>query len=169
MRREQLRRRRIVFYLSFTVVLGCVCCSLLGGWYYFRHYLINRPSIGVFTLTDVLLMIMLIIVFPFLYLILPLWLAASLFMLSILSILYSTWKPIVQTRLATWLIVLIVVMIDSSAAFLMESYREVFNVANNVVLLMVIIGIANLWAQSGMKARDVAILSGFLAFYDLIT
>ena len=30
------------------------------------------------------------------------------------------------------------------------------------------VGIANLWAQSGMRARDAAILGGALTLYDLV-
>ena len=34
--------------------------------------------------------------------------------------------------------------------------------------MLAIVGITNLWAQSGMKARDVALLAGMLAIYDVI-
>jgi len=33
---------------------------------------------------------------------------------------------------------------------------------------MAIVGITNLWAQSGMNARNVALLAGVLAIYDVI-
>jgi hypothetical protein len=155
--------------VSYAVVLGSVCCSLLGGWGYFRCYTISRPPIGIFTFTDLALMMVMIILFPFLYLLLPLWLAAGLFVLSILSILYATWEPVVQARWAIWLVVLVLLALDVCAALFLGTHTDAFSAINNVVLLMVIIGIANLWAQSGMKARDVAILSGFLAVYDLIT
>lgn len=155
-------------FLSFAVVLGCVCCSLLGGWGYFRRYMINRPPIGIFTRTDLTLMMVMIILVPFLYLWLPLWLAAGLFMLSILGILYATWEPVVQARWAIWPVVLIMMALDVYAAIFLRSQAGVFSAVNDVILLMVSIGVANLWAQSGMKARDVAILSAFLAVYDPI-
>ncbi len=155
-------------FLSFAVVLGCVCCSLLGGWCYFRRYTISRPPIGTFTRTDLAVMMVMITLVPFLYLWLPLWLAAPLFLLSILSILYTTWEPVVRARWAIWLVVLVMMALDVWAALFLRTHTGVFSAVNNVVLLMVSIGVANLWAQSGMKARDVAILSGFLAVYDLI-
>src|SRR5262245_54929972 len=58
--------------------------------------------------------------------------------------------------------------LDVWAAWFLRTHPSVFSAINDVVLLMVSIGVANLWAQSGMKARDVAILSGFLAVYDFI-
>lgn len=154
--------------VSFAVVLGCVCCSLLGGWGYFRCYTMSRPPIGVFTRTDLTLMMVMIILVPFLYLWLPLWLAASLFLLSLLSILYTTWEPVVQARWAIWFVILVMMALDVWTAVFLRSQTSMFSAVNNVVLLMVSIGMANLWAQSGMRARDVAILSGFLAVYDLI-
>jgi hypothetical protein len=45
---------------------------------------------------------------------------------------------------------------------------SLFFAVNNIVLLVAIVGITNLWAQSGMKARDVAVLAGVLAIYDVI-
>ena len=42
-----------------------------------------------------------------------------------------------------------------------------FVVVNNLVLLVVIVGIANLWAQSGMRARDLALLAAALIVYDV--
>jgi hypothetical protein len=39
---------------------------------------------------------------------------------------------------------------------------------NNTVLVLAVMGVTTLWAQSGMKARDVAMLAGALTFYDLV-
>jgi hypothetical protein len=44
----------------------------------------------------------------------------------------------------------------------------VFFLVNNTVLVLATVGVANLWAQSGMKVRDVAVLRGALALYDLV-
>src|SRR5690606_32090986 len=37
-----------------------------------------------------------------------------------------------------------------------------------VIIVICVIGVTNLWAQSGMKARHVAILGAALAVYDLV-
>ena len=36
------------------------------------------------------------------------------------------------------------------------------------MLALAIVGATNLWAQGGMKARDIAVLAGVLALYDLV-
>jgi hypothetical protein len=43
-----------------------------------------------------------------------------------------------------------------------------FLLANNTVLVIGIFGAANLWAQSGMKARDAAVLGTALLVYDFV-
>ena len=43
-----------------------------------------------------------------------------------------------------------------------------FFLVNNSVLVLAVAGVTSLWAQSGIKARDVAVLGGALAAYDLI-
>jgi hypothetical protein len=155
-------------YVSYCVVLGYSACAVLGGWGYFRRYPVSRPPVGVFTLTDLVLMVLFILLMPFLYLILPLWLAAGLLGLSALSVLYFTWEPLLGRRWAIWLVTLGVLATDLGAAFLLGTSTNGFFAVNNAVLLIFIVGIANLWAQSGMKARDVALLSAFLTIYDFL-
>ena len=53
------------------------------------------------------------------------------------------------------------------AAFL-GTKQNAFFAVNNIVLLVMVMGITNLWAQSGMKARDTALLGVLLALYDFI-
>jgi hypothetical protein len=113
-------------------------------------------------------MVLFILLVPFLYLVLPLWLVAGLLGLSALSVLYFTWEPLLGARWAIWSVVLGVLAADLGAAFLLGTRNNGFFAVNNVVLLILIVGIANLWAQSGMKARSVALLGAFLTIYDLL-
>src|SRR5262249_771232 len=39
----------------------------------------------------------------------------------------------------------------------------------NIVLIVIIVGVSNLWGQSGMKARDATLLGALLAVYDVIS
>ena len=154
--------------LSYFVVLGYVICAVLGAWVYFRRYQVSRPPIGVFNLKDIVLMVLLIILVPFLYLALPLWLVAGFLLLVALSVLYFTWEPVLRARWAIWLVAVALLVADSAAAFLFGTRSEGFFAVNNTVLLVMIVGISNLWAQSGMKARDAALLGALLALYDFI-
>jgi hypothetical protein len=155
-------------HVSYAVVLAGTACAMVGGWAYFRRYQINRPPIGVFTLTDLVLMICFLILVPFLYLVLPLWLVAGLLLLMALSVLFFTWEPVVQVRWAIWLAVCTLLAADVGMAFLWGTRSNGFIAVNDAVLVMVVVGISNLWAQSGMKGRDAALLGAFLAVYDVL-
>ncbi len=155
-------------YLSYAVVLGGAVCAILGGWAYFRRYQVSRPPIGVFNLKDLALMVLFIILVPLLYLVLPIWLAAGLLLLVALSVLYFTWEPVLHARWATWLAVCALLTADLGTAFLLGVRSNGFFAVNDAVLVMVVAGISNLWAQSGMKARDAALLGAFLAVYDIL-
>jgi hypothetical protein len=141
---------------------------VLLGWAYFRRYEIQRPPIGVFSLGDVAVMIAAIILLPYLYLAFPLWLVAGIFALGVLSILYFVAEPVFQARWAVWLVVLLLLGADIWTQFEFAAMSTPFLAVNNVVLILAVVGTTNLWAQSGMKARDVTVLGGVLAVYDLI-
>ncbi len=113
-------------------------------------------------------MMLFIMLVPFLYLLFPLWLVASLLLLATLSILYFTWEPLLHARWAIWLAALISLLVDSGAVLLFGTKNNSFFAVNNAILIVVIVGTTNLWAQSGMKARDAAILGVLLAVYDFI-
>jgi hypothetical protein len=113
-------------------------------------------------------MMLLIILVPLLYLALPLWLAATLLLLVALSILYFCWEPVLHARWAVWLAALGLLAVDSAAAFLLGTSQNAFFAVNDALLLLIVVGATNLWVQSGMKARDAALLGVFLACYDFI-
>jgi hypothetical protein len=154
--------------VALCVILIHTTTAILLGWGYFRRYTVTRPPIGVFNIWDIMVMMGGIILVPYLYLLLPIWLVASLLALGILSVLYFMWEPILRARWAIWLIVLLLLLADIGAALWLGPATSLFFAVNNIVLVLAIVGITNLWAQSGMKARDVTLLAAMLAVYDLI-
>jgi hypothetical protein len=154
--------------LASFVVLFHVAASVILAWLYFRRYTMTRPPIGVFNLGDVAVMIGMVVLVPFLYLWLPLWIVAGLLVLASTSLLYFTWEPVLRSAWSVWLVTILLAGADLLTALLPGSCPAWFFAANNVVLVISVVGVTNLWAQSGMKARDAAILGGALAIYDLI-
>jgi hypothetical protein len=153
---------------SFFVVLAFTTSALLLGWVYFRNYQLARPSVGVLNLGDVAFMIGVIILIPSLYLALPLWLVATIFALTMLGILYFMLEPVLRARWAIWLVTLSFVGADVGTNLYFGATSNTFFLVNNAVLTLAVVGITNLWAQSGMKARDIVVLGVVLAVYDLI-
>lgn len=150
------------------ITLGFTAAAMLLSWFYFRHYRITRPPIGTFNLLDVAFMTGGVILVPYLYLLTPVWLVAGLLFIGTVSILYFAWEPVLRVRWMIWLISLALPGADLAAGFLLGTKTRGFFAINNILVSMIIAGLANLWVQSGMKARDAAILAAVLAVYDLV-
>src|SRR5438046_5607026 len=97
-----------MLHLSYYVVLGCVACVQVGSWAYFRRYQISSPPIGVFNVQDLAVMVLLIILVPLFYLILPLWLTAALLLIAATRILYFIYDPLLR---ASWVFLLSLVVL----------------------------------------------------------
>ena len=150
--------------LAFLVVAGFSALAIFMGWYYFRRYALTRPAIGVYSLEDIALMLAFIVLVPFIYLWLPLWVAVGLMVLASSSILYYTFEPIFRRRAFVWLGVGGFIATDFLVALLAGSESNLFLGVNNLLLIILVAGLSNLWAQSGMKARDAAVLGVFWLF-----
>src|ERR1051326_5857013 len=142
--------------------------AVLLAWFYFRQFRMARPPIGVMNLRDVALMIGAIVLVPYLYQIVPPWLAAALLGLGMLCILQVTFEPILPSTWLAWVLALVLLGADVAAAQVFGAPSTLFQLTNNAVLAITIVGGANLWAQSGMKARDAAVLGAALMVYDLV-
>jgi hypothetical protein len=153
---------------SFYAVLAFSAGAVLLGWVYFRNYQLARPAVGVLNLGDVAFTIGVIILIPYLYLALPLWLVAAIFTLAMLSILQLLGEPLLRARWANWGFALSLVGADVWTNLHFGASSPAFLLVNNTVLVLAVVGVTSLWAQSGIKARDVAVLGGVLALYDLM-
>ncbi len=153
---------------AYLIVFGHAAAAVLLSWGYFRRCRMPRPPLGVLNLADVLIMLVAIVLVPYLYLALPLWLAAVLLGGLTLGILYFTLEPLPLSSPAIWLAVLALVVADLDSWLRPGPTSTAFAAANNLLLTVAAVGVANLWAQSGMKARDAALLAGALAVYDFV-
>jgi hypothetical protein len=150
------------------VVVASAAGAVLLAWLYFRRLRVTRPPIGVFNLRDVMLMIGAIVLVPYLYLAVPPWLEATLLGLGMLTILQITLEPILPGHWMSWSVALSLLGADVGAALVFGAPSPPFQLANNTVLTIAVIGAANLWVQSGMKARDATVLGAALVVYDFV-
>jgi hypothetical protein len=154
--------------LAILIVFVQAVMAVLAGWFYFRRYAIQRPPIGVFNLWDVAFMLTGIVLIPYLYLLLPGWLAAGVLGLAASSILYFMLEPVLKARWLIWPLVIIILVADIGAVVWLGGQSAAFFAINNLVQILVVVGVTNTWAQSGMKARDAAILGAALVGYDYL-
>jgi hypothetical protein len=152
---------------SAAMVLVHIIATVALGWLYFRRYVITRPPIGVLNLGDIACMLGAIVLVPYLDLLLPLWAVTGLLTLATWSLLYFTIEPILRRGWLIWLVSGGLIAIEGAITWSFGAMSGPFVVINNLVLLVTLVGIANLWAQSGMRARDLAVLAGALIVYDV--
>jgi hypothetical protein len=150
------------------MILGYAVGGMLLSMLYFRRYKVTRPPIGVINLWDVALLLTGIVLVPYLYLYLPSWLVAGLLGLGMSTLLYTMLEPTQGRRSLVLLITLLVIGADIYAAWRWQFGSPAFFLINNALLIMVVIGFSNLWAQGGMTAYSVAVLAGGLTMYDFI-
>jgi hypothetical protein len=154
--------------LTLAIVLAQAIGTVGLGWLYFRRWRVTRPPIGVFNLADVLIMLGGIVLIPLLYLALPSRLLTGLLALGALSALYFALEPMLRSRALRWSVVVLAAAGEWAVLAYVGPTSTAYFLVNNPVLVIGVVGIANLWAQSGMRARDAAILGGALTMYDLI-
>jgi hypothetical protein len=99
---------------------------------------------------------------------LPSWAVVSLLALGAWSLLSLLFEPVLCARLAIQCVSLALVLADLLAAWWWTTTHWGYLLINNLVLVLMVVSITNLWAQSGLKARDVTILGAALIVYDFV-
>jgi hypothetical protein len=150
------------------IVLGHAAATSGLAWLYFRRYTLARPPIGVFTLADVAVLLVCVVLVPLLYLALPVALVAGLLALGALNAGYLAAEPIVRRRWLAWAIVLALGGAEIGLLLGDGPASMPFVVVRNALTILTAVTIANLWAQSGLRACDAAILGAALALYDAV-
>lgn len=154
-------------HADYVVTLVCALVTITLACVYFRRVQVSRPPVGVVNGRDVAILLGGIVAIPYLYLALPLVVVAALLAAATIGILLFTLEPVGGTALRVVLSVGAVAT-DVALALAVGTHSNAFLAVNNFVLAMAVIGIANLWAQSGMRAAHVASMAVGLAIYDLI-
>ncbi len=146
--------------LDLVVVL--IIASALG---YLLRYRMQRPPVGRFNRSDVVIMSCLLAVLPFGYLAMPPLVVSGVFAVMFLGIGHMTLSPVVGGRLA--LAAGAVIVAATATAGFLDNAPAVLAL-NCVVILVALVGVTNLWTQTGMTAAHVVGLSTVLIGYDLI-
>ncbi|WP_440098474.1 hypothetical protein [Streptosporangium sp. H16] len=147
-----------------VVIVLIPAAAILLGVLYFLRVRMERPPVGVYTLGDVMIMMTAVLVIPVVYLALPSSAVATVLGLMTVFAIQMTLAPLLSGRVA------LLVAFGAAALdlVLFLSGSSAATAWNNVLLLILVIGVCNLYVQSGIKARDVAVFALLLAGYDLV-
>jgi hypothetical protein len=129
---------------------------------YFRFVRLPRPPLGKFEASDLGIVLTLIAGAPYLYIALPPLAVSSLIGVGLLSTLSIALKPLLGR--ARWIAV--ATLLTADALLVSIGSTPLADAANDALAVLAIAAIANVWAQSGMRACDAALLAAGLAVYD---
>jgi hypothetical protein len=153
--------------ISLTVTSILIVVTALAARVYFHRIRIERPPIGVFNLRDVGFSFVVLVVVPPLYLRLPRGLIATVLTVFGLGLLYFMLSPMIRRPAAFALATLLAVgevVLDVTG----RAQTSAFIGLNDLVLIMMVVGVCNTWAQSGIRGRDTAVFAAVVAGYDLV-
>lgn len=148
-----------------AVLVALPAIAIVLAVLYLRHVAIDRPPVGVYTSRDIAVMITVVVLLPLLYRALPGFaVATALGLMSVLAV-QLTLAPLLSGPVALGA-ALAAGAVDLTLVITHRTTPAA--IWNDVLLLILVIGVTNLYVQSGIKVRDVAVLGSLLAGYDLV-
>ncbi|MFB6988023.1 MULTISPECIES: hypothetical protein [unclassified Streptomyces] len=154
--------------MNAAALVGLNCCVLAvtaAGAAYFGRVRMPRPPVGRYELPDVAVMYAVVVVAPLLYLVLPRAAVAIVFGLVLCAALQFTLSPLTGGGRA-WAVASASVAITAGLAS--ANLPLAVMVLTDVLLAVAVVGVANMWVQSGMRSAHAAWFAGALACYDLV-
>jgi hypothetical protein len=152
------------------VILAGVVLVCAGSLAFFRHVRLERPPVGTFNARDVVILLIIIGVLPFVYGWLPVPIVTCLLILTFASALYIGYRPLLG-RAGTWLGMGLLLGFNIwSSNHLMGTLPgwQLWFAEQSIVVVLGAIAVCNLYIQGGMRLRHVAWLALGLAGYDVL-
>jgi hypothetical protein len=128
---------------------------------------IRRPPIGRFTRADIVIITCIIVGAPFVYIALPTRLVSLIFGFVFCIAIETVLASLIRPRIA--LLITAALAVADLVIALSPSWTGQYStlvIVNDVIVGAAVVGVCNLWAQSGAQASSIAVLAGVLAIYD---
>ncbi len=139
-------------------------CALL----YFQRVHLERPAVGVFNGRDVMIVFCFVLVLPFLYILLPSVVLTGVLCLTFMGALYIGLRPLLRPRYL-WIFIPLLLALNIVVTETLLGTRsgwQLYWVITDTLVLLAVVGIANLYIQGGMRLLHVAWFALLLAAYD---
>src|SRR3984885_9634949 len=154
----------------FCIIMAGVVLVCAGALAYFRRVRMERPAVGTFNARDVVILLVLIGVLPWVYGWLPVPVVTCVLVLTFASALYIGYRPMLGS-VGIWLGIGLLFGLDIwSSHHVMGTIPgwQLWYTEQSIMVGLGVIAVCNLYLQGGMKLRHVAWLSLGLAFYDVL-
>ncbi|MGH2495189.1 MAG: hypothetical protein ACRDIV_10855 [Ktedonobacteraceae bacterium] len=151
-----------------SVILFGALATITGAVLYFQRIRLERPAVGLFNGRDIIVLFAFIVTLPFLYLVLPTPVLTGVLVLTFSSGMYIALRPLLRPRYL-WPLILALMIINIVVTETLLGTRvgwQLYWTLVDVVVLISVVGVANLYVQGGMRLRHVSLFAFGLAFYD---
>lgn len=140
---------------------------MLAAWQYFLRVRMNRPPVGVLNLRDIVITFVMLVGIPPLYLEIPTWSVAAIMVPIATGLAYMT-VSVAFGRLVGILAAGGLTVGEVTLTAWGYGQSTGFVALNDIAVGALVVGVCNIWAQSGIRARDVAVFGCLVAGYDLV-
>ncbi|MFG3281282.1 hypothetical protein [Streptomyces sp. NPDC048111] len=151
--------------LALTALSLCTAALIGGAALYLAKVPMPRPPVGVYATGDIVFLSVGVVVAPLLYLALSGAAVSAVFGLVLGLAVQFTLAPVCGAR-RSWVLALGATAATVAAA--LADRPVAVRVCTDVLLVVAVVGVTNLWAQSGMRPVHVASLAAVLTGYDLL-
>ncbi|WP_333768028.1 hypothetical protein [Streptomyces sp. IBSBF 2435] len=151
--------------IAMVALSCCVALLMAGAGLYLARVRMPRPPVGVYASADIAVLCVGVVLAPLIYLALPGAVDSALFGLVLCLAVQFTLAPVCPSR---WAWCLALAATGTTVAFAVGGSDVGVRACTDVLLAAAVVGVTNLWAQSGMRSSHVAALAGALTCYDLV-
>jgi hypothetical protein len=131
---------------------------------YLRRVTVPRPPVGRFAAGDIAIMSLMLVILPAAYLRLPAVAVAAVFGVVLFTAAQTALAPLTGGRIALGVAA---VAAAAEIAAKLTGHAHVMLITNDALIVVAVVGIVNLWAQTGMSAAQVTGLAAVLTCYDI--
>ncbi|MGR6921936.1 hypothetical protein ACU635_47475 [[Actinomadura] parvosata] len=132
---------------------------------YLGRYTIPRPPVGRMVGADIAVMVTALVVLPFAYLHVPAGVVVSIFGLVVLTLAQLTLAPVLGGR---WAMITALALCAADVAAYLAGLPLALLVVNDALLILLVVGVVNLWAQAAVTPAQIAALAAALTVYDTL-
>ncbi|MEV0819782.1 hypothetical protein [Nonomuraea rubra] len=143
--------------------LVALTVALAAG--YLGRYVIPRPPVGRMVGADIAVMVTALVVMPFAYLHVPVGVVVSVFGLVVLTLTQLMLAPVLGGR---WAMIAALALCAADVAAYAAGWPLALLVVNDALLILLVVGVVNLWAQAAVTPAQVAALAAALTVYDTL-
>ncbi|MEV4363413.1 hypothetical protein [Nonomuraea sp. NPDC049625] len=142
--------------IALTVALAALFLS---------RYEIPRPPVGKFVGSDIAVMIVALVAMPFAYLHIPVGIVVTIFGVVVFTLAQLTLAPVLGGRTAA---IAAAVLVGGDVAAYFAGWEPAVLVLNDVAVILLVVGVVNLWVQTAVTPAQVAALAAALTCYDTL-